>query len=186
MADHSLTVNANGHILSNHVVYFGFSVLDCKTEAVAPGPWSETGETSITDLCARRIHRSAQASLTNMALPKTMMVATMPMAPSGCASPLRIKSASRARSSSLSLTTYFLTAISLRATNHLHRSIATAQIQRTPSNAMTRASKYPPAKPGALGLGPLEAAEGVADAAPRIWSRPRAACQRQRFICSSL
>ena len=33
--------------------------------------------------------------------------------------------------------------------------------------------KYPPAKPGALGLGPLEAAEGVADAAPRIWSRPR-------------
>ena len=34
-------------------------------------------------------------------------------------------------------------------------------------------SKYPPAKPGALGLGPLEAAEGVADAAPRIWSRPR-------------
>jgi len=27
-------------------------------------------------------------------------------------------------------------------------------------------SKYPPAKPGALGLGPLEAAEGVADAAP--------------------
>jgi len=26
--------------------------------------------------------------------------------------------------------------------------------------------KYPPAKPGALGLGPLEAAEGVADAAP--------------------
>ena len=43
-----------------------------------------------------------------------------------------------------------------------------------------------PAKPGALGLEPLEAAEGVADAAPRIWSRPRAACQRQRFICSSL
>ena len=27
-------------------------------------------------------------------------------------------------------------------------------------------SKYPPAKPGALGLEPLEAAEGVADAAP--------------------
>jgi transposase len=26
--------------------------------------------------------------------------------------------------------------------------------------------KYPPAKPGALGLEPLEAAEGVADAAP--------------------
>ena len=46
--------------------------------------------------------------------------------------------------------------------------------------------KYPPAKPGALGLEPLEAAEGVADAAPRIWSRPEAACQRQRFICSSL
>jgi hypothetical protein len=28
--------------------------------------------------------------------------------------------------------------------------------------------KYPPAKPGALGLEPLEAAEGVADAAPRV------------------
>jgi hypothetical protein len=27
-------------------------------------------------------------------------------------------------------------------------------------------SKYPPAKPGALGLEPLEAAVGVADAAP--------------------
>src|SRR5271165_3478640 len=36
--------------------------------------------------------------------------------------PLRINSSSRARSSSLSLTTYFLTAISLLATNHLHRS----------------------------------------------------------------
>jgi hypothetical protein len=30
----------------------------------------------------------------------------------------------------------------------------------------TKPSKYPPAKPGALGLEPLEAAEGVADAAP--------------------
>ena len=29
-----------------------------------------------------------------------------------------------------------------------------------------QACKYPPAKPGALGLEPLEAAEGVADAAP--------------------
>jgi hypothetical protein len=28
--------------------------------------------------------------------------------------------------------------------------------------------KYPPAKPGALGLEPLEAAGGVADAAPKL------------------
>jgi hypothetical protein len=30
-------------------------------------------------------------------------------------------------------------------------------------------SKYPPAEPGALVMGPLEAADGVADAAPILW-----------------
>jgi hypothetical protein len=34
----------------------------------------------------------------------------------------------------------------------------------------TATGKYPPAEPGALGMGPLEAAEGVADAAPRLWA----------------
>jgi hypothetical protein len=34
------------------------------------------------------------------------------------------------------------------------------------SSAKVSPSKYPPAKPGALGLEPLEAAEEVADAAP--------------------
>ena len=51
--------------------------------------------------------------------------------------PLRTKSSSRARSSSLSLTTYFLTATSRPATNHLHRAIAKALIQTIPSNSMT-------------------------------------------------
>jgi hypothetical protein len=31
-------------------------------------------------------------------------------------------------------------------------------------------SKYPPAEPGALGMGPLEAAVGVADAVPVGWA----------------
>jgi len=51
--------------------------------------------------------------------------------------PLRINSSSRARSSPLSLTTYFFTAASLPATNHLHRPIAMPLIQTRPSNAMT-------------------------------------------------
>ncbi len=51
--------------------------------------------------------------------------------------PLRINSSTRTGSSLLSLTTYFLTATSLLATNHLHRSIAMAVIQTVPSKAMT-------------------------------------------------
>ncbi len=35
-----------------------------------------------------------------------------------------------------------------------------------PKPSIYRRGNYPPAKPGALGLEPLEAAEGVADAAP--------------------
>jgi hypothetical protein len=44
--------------------------------------------------------------------------------------------------------------------------LALITTRRNFSNTCGQTSKYPPAKPGALGLGPLEAAEGVADAAP--------------------
>ena len=47
--------------------------------------------------------------------------------------PLRINSLSRSRSSASSLTTYFLTAISFPATNHLHRCLAATEIQKFPS-----------------------------------------------------
>ena len=49
------------------------------------------------------------------------------------------------------------------------------------------ASKYPPAKPGALGCEPLKAASGVADATPISCGRLKAAAQRHRhrFNCSS-
>src|ERR1019366_5476606 len=53
------------------------------------------------------------------------------------------KSSSRARSSALNRTTYFLTATSFAATNHLRRWIATTVIQNTPSNAMTRGTSLP-------------------------------------------
>src|SRR5450830_1143165 len=56
--------------------------------------------------------------------------------------PAWIKSSSCARSSALNRTTYFLTATSFVATNHLRRWIATTVIQNTPSNAMTRATSY--------------------------------------------
>src|ERR1019366_5683201 len=46
------------------------------------------------------------------------------------------------------------------------------------------ASKYPPAEPGALGSGPLEAAVGVADAAPILLGHLKVADQRHRFIWS--
>src|ERR1019366_954037 len=55
--------------------------------------------------------------------------------------PAWIKSSSCARSSALNRTTYFLTATSFVATNHLRRWIATTVIQNTPSNAMTRATR---------------------------------------------
>jgi hypothetical protein len=45
-------------------------------------------------------------------------------------------------------------------------------------------SNYPPAEPGALGCEPLEAADGVADAAPVNGGHLKVASQRHRFICS--
>src|ERR1700681_4464878 len=52
--------------------------------------------------------------------------------------PLWIKSLSCARSSTLNRTTYFLTAISFAATNHLHRwLLAATMIQKTASDSMT-------------------------------------------------
>src|ERR1019366_1033838 len=53
---------------------------------------------------------------------------------SSCAErlPLRINSSSWTRSSALNRTTYFLTAISFPATNHLHR-LAATEIQKLPS-----------------------------------------------------
>src|SRR5580700_4483876 len=48
----------------------------------------------------------------------------------------------------------------------------------------TKCSKYPPAKPGALGCEPLKAAEGAAEAAPDRVGHLKVAHQRHRFICS--
>ncbi len=50
--------------------------------------------------------------------------------------PLRINALSRSRSSPVSLTTYFLTAISFPATNHLHR-WRRQRFQKSPSFSMT-------------------------------------------------
>src|SRR5664280_2496046 len=70
--------------------------------------------------------------------------------------PAWIKSSSCARSSALNRTTYFLTATSFVATNHLRRWIATTVIQNTPSNAMTRATSKAGAdrKPSIVGYAP--------------------------------
>jgi hypothetical protein len=43
-------------------------------------------------------------------------------------------------------------------------------------------SKYPPAEPGALGIGPLEAADRVADAPPAFVGHLKVAHQRHKFI----
>src|SRR5208283_3304497 len=58
---------------------------------------------------------------------------------SNCAGllPAWIKASSRARSSALSFTTYFLTAISFPATNHLHRLIPATEIQKNATVSMT-------------------------------------------------
>jgi len=58
---------------------------------------------------------------------------------SNCADrfPERIKVVSFSRSSALSRTTYFLTAISFPATNHLRRCFAATEIQNSPSKSMT-------------------------------------------------
>jgi hypothetical protein len=58
---------------------------------------------------------------------------------SDCAAclPEPVIASSRSRSSALNLTTYFLTAISLPATNHLHRRIAATEIQKNTAPSMT-------------------------------------------------
>src|ERR1700693_85356 len=55
--------------------------------------------------------------------------------------PLLINSSSWARSSAVNRTTYFLTAISFPATNHLHRWLAATEIQKLPSFSMTEATR---------------------------------------------
>src|SRR5271165_1653092 len=52
----------------------------------------------------------------------------------------RAIASSCSRSSALSFTTYFLTEISLPATNHLHRRIAATEIQKNSTDAMTLAT----------------------------------------------
>src|SRR5271169_2089901 len=61
---------------------------------------------------------------------------------SSCAErlPLLINSSSWPRSSAVNRTTYFLTAISFPATNHLHRWLAATEIQKLPSFSMTGAT----------------------------------------------
>src|SRR5271157_1618515 len=54
----------------------------------------------------------------------------------GCL-PAQIIASSCSRSSALSFTTYFLTEISLPATNHLHRRIAATEIQKNTTDSMT-------------------------------------------------
>jgi hypothetical protein len=44
------------------------------------------------------------------------------------------------------------------------------------------ARKYPPAEPGALRIGPLEAADRVADATPAFVGHLKVAHQRHKFI----
>src|SRR5271166_1876399 len=61
---------------------------------------------------------------------------------SSCAGllPARTRDSSRSRSSLLSRTTYFLTAISFPATNQLHRPCATTEIQKNATESMTLAT----------------------------------------------
>ena len=58
----------------------------------------------------------------------------------GCL-PAQIIASSRSRSSALNFTTYFLTEISLPATNHLHRRIAATEIQKNTTDSMTLATR---------------------------------------------
>src|SRR5271166_1338563 len=58
----------------------------------------------------------------------------------GCL-PAQIIASSRSRSSALNFTTYFLTEISLPATNHLHRRIAATEIQKNTADSMTLATR---------------------------------------------
>jgi len=56
--------------------------------------------------------------------------------------PDRMKDESRSRSSALSLTTYFLTAISFLPTNHLHRSFVATEIQNSQAKSMTQLTRH--------------------------------------------
>ena len=55
--------------------------------------------------------------------------------------PAWIKASSRSRSSALSFTTYFLTAISFPDANHLHRLILATEIQKNTTISMTLATR---------------------------------------------
>src|SRR5271169_5832915 len=74
---------------------------------------------------------------------------------SSCAGllPARTRDSSRSRSSLLSRTTYFLTAISFPATNQLHRPCATTEIQKNATESMTLATS------GGRGECPADAAD---------------------------
>jgi hypothetical protein len=62
---------------------------------------------------------------------------------SNCAGrlPAWVNASSRSRSSAVNLTTYFLTAISFPATNHLHRCIAPIEIQKNTPDSTTLATR---------------------------------------------
>src|SRR5208337_4086831 len=82
----------------------------------------------------------------------------------GCL-PEPVIASSRSRSSALNLTTYFLTAaISLPATNHLHRRIAATEIQKNTAPSMTPPTR---ARSIADGEAPIESVlRGCARTAP--------------------
>src|SRR5208282_423059 len=85
----------------------------------------------------------------------------------GCL-PAQIIASSRSRSSALNFTTYFLTAISLPATNHLHRRIAVTEIQKNTTDSMTPATRELRifGFPAGLGKGPARLCR-VAGSPPR-------------------
>ncbi len=105
---------------------------------------------------------------------------------SSCAErlPLLINSSSWPRSSAVNRTTYFLTAISFPATNHLHRWLAATEIQKLPSFSMTGATRLLPAF-GAPGFSMREPAGMGPSHTSRIRNnRPRAALAASRSPCS--
>src|SRR5271165_1601634 len=93
----------------------------------------------------------------------------------GCL-PAQIIVSSCSRSSALSFTTYFLTEISLPATNHLHRRIAATEIQRNSTDSMTLAILGSQRRIGASGsfdhvpIGVrAEAIDQEIDERPNLW-----------------
>ncbi len=65
------------------------------------------------------------------------------------------------------------------------RELARERLRSSRTKLRSALGKYPPAKPGALGCEPLKAVGGRWRG-PLNLEPPKAACQRQRFICSSL